>query len=363
MMMSLSALRVSRGFPRFMQRSTMSSLALDDEVIPTRHSRHLPPATCLDPVQLVELSQQVLGTSPGSLFSYHPSHDDDAWEVETVDINVQKVEFLLRGHAAKVPDSLWNRVFRESVEADDESKQHIEIMEALISRIGQEGELYTKLRNEMKLRSVELVSGPDDTPDHDNSSVASPGVTIAMMDALLDSMAVTPGSCTPTKLHSLLYSAVERHNQDGGFETNTNVHTVPTVVTFNATLRALTTMPVTDDKTRDEILQIGLGLYDGMRYHVDRNSATYTYLLQLINKCLPPSKTRGNIMHGMWAQAVQEQVVDANIIEALKEGHSESGEKFVSWVQEHLGGKVEDLPNRHWRYAKLKRYNRDEDIY
>jgi hypothetical protein len=391
MMSSLLSKSLSRGFKALFRGRRLSAVAYsfqeDSLFLPTRHSRHAPPPACLDLAHLTALTQEVLEAGPGSLFTYDRSHDDDAWSVSEVDEVIQKVEYLVRGHAARIPLTISNKLY--TVSAEDDPDPHLQDMKGLIDRITEEGYDYVKLRSEMNAQLVPAEEKKDDEADKFDFEVdiqdaefveesskgrvpqladdkgASPGMTVAMVDTYFDALSVAPGSCSPKDIADILDLVVRRYREDGSLESNTNVHTIPTVMTFNAVLRALSTnMDLkSDEAKRDAALQLGLGIYDSMRYMVDRNSATYTYVLKLIDQCLPPSRSRGNIAHGLWTEATRESVVDLNVIEAFRDVQSKSGNEFAAWVRDNVPADSKELPLQYRKNAKQLRYQAKDMTY
>lgn len=140
--------------------------------LPSKHSRKRLPPVCTDTVMLAELTQQVLEAPEGSLFTYHTDKDSamDAWDA--ADVVCQKVDFLVRGYAARLPGTMWQRWLSPSTTtttttntaaaaaaADTDNRLSIidpqdassvvesfEKMEALIDRIWDEGHAYMTVR-------------------------------------------------------------------------------------------------------------------------------------------------------------------------------------------------------------------------
>ena len=186
-----------------------------------------------------------------------------------------------------------------------------------------------------------------------------------MWDALLDSLAVSSTATSPLELKEILEHVLARHHQDGGPEYNINPYTVPTILTFNAVLRTVANFPIhpQDNSTlRDEALEVAFGVYDEMRWHVDRNSATFQYMLEIVTKCLPPSRSRGNISFGLWTQAQRHHVASSQVLQALRQAHVPSnGEEFDEWLAKH--DDIRKTPLNWRREHKMKRYNQKSGIY
>jgi hypothetical protein len=205
--------------------------------------------------------------------------------------------------------------------------------------------------------------------EEEDEDCAGPGPTVDMWDTLLDTGAVTASRETPVDMARILRRVLERHDEDGGAERNTNPYTVPTILTFNAVLRGVANAPYVkgddDDnaaRMRDEALQTAFGVYDEMRFHVDRNAATYAYMLRVVAKFLPPSKTRGNIAHGLWTHAKRNHVASRQVLEALHHTNIPSnGVDFDEWFRDNVD--IKNTPVNWRKNYKLRRYNRDDETY
>jgi hypothetical protein len=98
------------------------------------------------------LTQQVLESK--SLFDYRDGKNsrDDAWE--SASDTIQRVEFLLRGHAHRLPGTQWNRWLPQSlaVQGSDGSggdpapTETIAAMQGLVDRMWEEGYSYMTVR-------------------------------------------------------------------------------------------------------------------------------------------------------------------------------------------------------------------------
>jgi hypothetical protein len=188
-----------------------------------------------------------------------------------------------------------------------------------------------------------------------------------MYDTMLDSMAVSAlTTVSPRDYKDILEDVLLRHMQDGGPELNVNPYTFPTVLTFNAALRGVAntkySSEANEEEIRDAALETAFGIYDEMRWHVDRNSATFQYMLFVVGKFLPPSRSRGNIAHGLWTQAKRHHVASSQVLEALHDAHAPSnGAEFDEWLQQHEDIRKTPLD---WRSQhKMKRYHRSSGTY
>ncbi len=407
------------------------------------------------------LTRDLCQSIPGTLYPYaeptsssdttttngrRVQEDDDqekAWNVAYD--TVQQAEYVIRGHAARIPGTMWNRWWLVDEEDDNdyfeapsssqppqhdnskvvaqESLQHII---AIIDRLQQEGNMYMELRHERKMQlarergeDVEMqigqVIGEEDHNSHEEEQLdnkahmtelelqkheaalrrrhpfAAPGPTVAMLDTLLDCFAMAAPECphlvTPEATAEVLTMILDRHIIDGGDEKNTNPYTVPTLVSYNALFRTMANLPYDaaastnsndDDNTsnsnssntkklRDQALYYAFGMYDTLRHanNLTRNSATMTYMLQVVSKFFPPSRTRGNVAHGLWMHAVRQGIVDPHVMEALRAAHTPSnGVEFDDWTRLYLDHKqVRDLPQKLNKYAKVRRYTPREATY
>jgi hypothetical protein len=108
---------------------------------------------------LKSLTEEVLQAPQGSLFTYTVDRNgqEDAWAA--ADIITQKVEFLVRGYAAQLPGTMWQRRISPNNEPKKEPLQtlldpndldnityNLETMELLLDRIWDEGHAYMTLR-------------------------------------------------------------------------------------------------------------------------------------------------------------------------------------------------------------------------
>ena len=361
---------------------------------PTRHSRHLPPPVCRDALELRVLTQELLEVT---FVPYTLSQEQDLWESN--DATIQKAEYTIRGHAACVPGTLWYPCKNEGDSNNEDvfntsSQQHVSSMQAIIDQLEEQNKIYMKVRTQLNSQvasshyNEKSSSGGDDDSDSSDSNnddddnekhatshhttgrlAAGPGPTVEMWDTLLDSMAVTCHNTTPAEFKSTLERVLLRHALDGGFESNTNPYTVPTVLTFNAVLRGVANVKYETNsnnnnmtKIRDEALETAFGVYDEMQYHVERNSATFQYMLQVVQTFLPPSLSRGNIAHGLWTHAKQHAVASSQVLQALHRAHVPSnGAEFDAWLEEN--NYVKKMPLKWRREHKMRRYNRSDATY
>ena len=365
--------------------------------LPTRHSRHLPPPIAYG-TELQDLTEELLTIK----FPLPPFYEQGLsftsqkmWH--ELDPILQKGEYVLRGHAACIPRTLHHDPRRNSSSSSEDSPtRHIAQMKAILNRFQDEGLLYMERVQQRRYAVVtaSYYSQQKDTTatentnsihEEDSSSFANkvelkcatPGPTVEMWDTLLDSMAVTPTHDTPTTMFTILQHVLSRHDKDGGFERNINPYTVPTICTFNTVLRGVASTPYNninttnnnkeeeDTRVRDSALETAFGVYDDMRFHVNRNAATYRYMIQVVHKFLPPSKTRGNIAYALWKLAQQEHVASQEVLNALLDVSSSNqnhNPELQDWIETH-GNNIRHMPLNWRKNYKLRRYITKDATY
>eukprot|EP00586_Coscinodiscus_wailesii_P016390 CAMPEP_0172490694 /NCGR_PEP_ID=MMETSP1066-20121228/21222_1 /TAXON_ID=671091 /ORGANISM="Coscinodiscus wailesii, Strain CCMP2513" /LENGTH=476 /DNA_ID=CAMNT_0013259297 /DNA_START=100 /DNA_END=1530 /DNA_ORIENTATION=+ len=188
---------------------------------------------------------------------------------------------------------------------------------------------------------------------------APPGLTTAMIDLTLDalSLSLTPHALSSARsLHDL---AILRHVKDGGYD-NTNPKTIPTVVTYNAILRAAANVPWDgrDESVRDEVIDAAFFTFDKMGRSdvVSRNTATYVYLLRIVRRFFPQSRSRGNICAALVDTARTDKVLTHHVIREL-ENNGYEGPDFVSY-REKMEGYLETGVPLVWRKGANKKMYR-----
>lgn len=233
-----------------------------------------------------------------------------------------------------------------------------------------------------------------------NDDFATPGVTTAMYDTILDAMACatqvsleaeSPSSSSestsflqmlePDDIYRVAGAAWQAHdlnNQYSGGETFFPC-TTPTMVTYNATLRGIGNICVSstlnDDQKAliiDQGLAHGFGVYNQLTHNdhglPKRNGASIVYLLNIIKACIPPSRTRGNMTVALWHQASMEGLVTPELIQSMEELHGESnGPEFDVFLESldkctasagEKSDKVVITPQRFARFAKKYSYSK-----
>jgi hypothetical protein len=335
---------------------------------------------------LKEVSEEILGSTPGTLIPYAPSKRDDslhAWEV--ADDSIQKVEWLIRGYSAQVNNTKMQRV--HSITSDEDPIQCIQSIQQLLNKMEKEGSMYMELRHKMRSQlaleeqqEADADAAADDsyTSQRENQILrdatstqtipqvfASPGQTIAMFDTLLDTMPFATDAGTPKMVGTLLKAINERFDQDGGLEFNVNPNTVPTQTTFNAGLRAIANTKSGPESTRDDALLYSFGTFEALRHsHVKRNAAPYTYMIQTVSEFFPPSEMAGNIAHALWLLAQEDQVIDTNVMKAMESVESGNHEQFETFLNDNIRDKtIDDVPRRFRKFSKSLRVEREDDTY
>ena len=215
----------------------------------------------------------------------------------------------------------------------------------------------------------------DDSYLHD---FALPGPTVNMYDTILDTLACSAAQhsidpvqdlATATNVYEMV---ILRHFLDGGdYATDVNVHTRPTILTFNAQIRLAAQLPWQEGNSiehRDDALTVAMAAFS--RTHecgvVERNASSHTYLIQCLHKYMPPSRIRGDMAlalvmsaryHGILSQAVIEAFKACNIPSNAKEHDELILEKFTG---ENYMAK---LPKKWFRLNKKRRYDSREEVY
>ena len=304
----------------------------------------------------------------------------------------------------------------EDARASMAAQERLSFMEQLVDRLQKEGEFYQQQAEEHRkaqlLPTETNTVAEDSDNDEENTEgqqkdttktkpcvtrsfapkqkpatvaktiqeqYSTPGPTIHMYDLILDAYAISAldVSHNPnTTLEMLkkadaIYQAIMKRHEIDGRHNNTNSKTIPTTITFNALIRTAANVPYLSDpshhtvshlskldvptqKVRDTALNIGLRTFEQMHSSdcVERNAATYKYVLQIIHKFIPECRSRGNIVRSYFDLACKEGVVDQNVTEALK--NNGGGEPYTEWVEDILGKESKEFP-RGWKRTLKKR--------
>ena len=397
--------------------------------IPTRHSIHQPPAIPQTVEFLTHVTEELTGAAPGSLFLASSTTDDttttDPQVVKWWDAHydlLEQTSFALRGHASYIPGSLYYKQSSKTSNAAPEQQHHLMQMQAILTKLMDDGELYMQVRHQKRLQQQKQqkeelqpqqsasefgaqsnvqeqeLSGNSSSEEESSSSSSSdeededgehlsyeecpPGPSIVHYDIYLDALsAALPNMhddddnldntiiISPNDIVDILESVLERHELDGGDLHNVNPHTIPTQQTLNAALRAIANIPYNsdssnDERLRDEALQ-AFGIFNHLEHSplLECNAASFCYMLQIVNKYIPTSRTKGNISMALWMQATKKGVVDASVVQAFQQCHSPSnGPEFEHVVQERTTS-VSELPTRWIKRAKAKRFVKTSTRY
>eukprot|EP00934_Nitzschia_sp_Nitz4_P007656 Nitzschia sp. Nitz4//scaffold266_size26515//17800//18840//NITZ4_008258-RA/size26515-processed-gene-0.22-mRNA-1//1//CDS//3329544871//7646//frame0 len=322
------------------QRWNSTAAAAATVELPLRHSIKQPPRVCLDQAELQQETEKLLATPVGKLYGGLAAKEasmEDAYDAAYS--TIKKVEYLQMGHSAGIPGSLYSL----SPESAADTASAITSMQQLVSRMQKEGEMYMDMRSELSQESVE--------EDTEAAAVAAeldfaaPGATSRLYETLLDGMACV-GTATPTEYFNVASQVLEANDTDKG----SNTYTLPTHVTYNAALRGIARSAQPDEKTRDEAISHSFTLYNHLTHslHLPRNAATIMYMLQIIDKSFPASRVKGNMSVTFWAHASQLGVVNAEVIDALKQVHEPSNGPEFAPMLEHISG---DLPQKYRRFV------------
>eukprot|EP00977_Amphora_coffeiformis_P009576 scaffold2205_cov167-Amphora_coffeaeformis.AAC.2 len=153
------------------------STAENKPLLPSRHSRKRLPPVCTDIAMLEDLTDEILQAPEGTLFTYTTDKDSgaDAWDA--ADITCQKVDFLVRGYAARLPGTMWQRWVLPTAENNNSNgdviidakdteqvTKTLSSMEALLDRIWDEGHAYMTIRADRLQEKVErnLLQAPEE---------------------------------------------------------------------------------------------------------------------------------------------------------------------------------------------------------
>lgn len=351
--------------------------------IPNRHSRKLPPSIASSEI-VDDLSQEMISSPVGSWFTYDsdfttPEGEDQGFIVS--DVWSQKVEFLLRGHSSLLDGSVIRKELQHEelqlpLTDTNTSGTRFHVMQSLLERMEKEAQAY-KEAYIVAHSSLEEVSPSSqrqpkiaESEEEQEASFfigAPPGPTISMYDLVLDAHAISLLPTALSQAQALFKKAAQRHFLNGGPD-NTQRHTIPTELTFNAIIRTAANIPydaASDDSSeqvRDAALNAAFFIFDKM-HHSDstkRNTATYIYMLQMLKKCMPESLVRGNIAHAIFELAVEDRVMDDAIYEELKVNGG--GDLYQNWLN-HMSQKEVPLDEKWCDNAIRRRYDVNSIMY
>lgn len=382
--------------------------------LPTRHSRHHAPP--IAPVQVLdEEHDRIVSSIPGTLLAFNPQnlHQTKKEEYEHALLESfhlsQQIEFILRGYSAQIsPMSIVHLQAKKPIETKKISNQEnvhevINKMIKLVERIEQEGNAYVELRSKFRVQSTQTTSHGDEGVDSSASANtdastnawkisqliksygATPGPTITMYDLILDAIAISISNCKDSaqelsflEMSRDIYTrAVERFELDLKAEMiDLNISSCPTTMTFNAMIRAAANASNSkkNEQVRDVAMENAFFAFNAMHHHpvVPRNSATYAYMLQMMNVHFPIGEMRGHIAVGIWEKCLQDGVVDENVIHSMIEfGDNKShGEMFDTWFTKSIKSVWNSKERNGFGFPvswgenrRLRRFDKRFDVY
>lgn len=310
-----------------------------------------------------------------------------------------------------------NQLTYENNNSSEKGEEIVNKMIQLIARMEEEGNAYVELRSKLRsqLMAVNQQLDPsndkeeeqkqDQVDDHNNDDDESdnefaessrqnwqltqlihhygapPGPSTAMYDLTLDAIAnIINDTSNPVsylrKARALHQSALERNDLDREQKMDVvNVNSVPTAATFNAMIRTSSLVEERDgyEELRDVAVENAFLGYDAIFHHnvVERNSATYKYMVKTVNKFFPDCEAKGYILVALWEKCtLQERLLDEDIIRAFLEVNSEDcGEKFHPWMISEIKDVFDEkengygFPLKFSKNKKLRRYDRRLDVY
>lgn len=380
--------------------------------IPVRHSRKRLPTACTDPSELSERTQELIESPEGSLFTYIPGKDSrkDAWI--RADETVQLAEYLVRGHNYHIANSTFHRwVSRGECVPAQEPETGIKGITSILDRLWDEGYSYMTLRasrlqevssreniSDLELQVDENLGLNKEEPDQyeeifsatenrngiEETSLVplesqsstrdytldftAPGPTVHMYNLLFDSMACS-NIAQPRDCQFYLDCLLLRHELDGGDEKNRNESTFMDTMSLNACIRVAASVAGRDNniQDRDDAIALAFAAFDVLNQStlLELNSATYEYLLQVIAKTFPPSRSRGNIAHGLLEHARDDGLWNTKVLEAYVASNEPSnGDEFDRYIERFIKGmRMKDIPEKFRKNSYVRRYHPREAIY
>ena len=139
----------------------------------------------------------------------------------------------------------------------------------------------------------------------------------------------------------------------------------PTAVSFNAVIRTAANADVDPNNEEERDLALTSSFLSLYRIHnseyVHRNSATFTYILKVVEKYIPKSRSRGNIARGLFQKACDDGVVSDTVLNALAKISGGGGVDFDAWIPQIIEGK--ELPQKWRRNVKLRMHRHGGGVY
>jgi hypothetical protein len=340
-----------------------------------------------------------------------------------------KFEVLLRGFSACIEGSYLNQLLFQTsaqhhldleplkiasvgpqfVSKSDlrRIKQHVTTMRRLLERLEREADMYwkekhsklsytasednfkedtaTPFQNEAGDATAVQMKEEESTATNITSSIpgAAPGPTTTIYDLVLDANAVY-ASCIPLEdddakilamntSRALFQTILDRHEADGG-SANVNPSTIPSPRSFNSLIQTAAMLQYSSgEMVRDEAIDLAFLSFERMYQNdaVNRTWTTYEYLLQVVFKFIPTSRSKGNIAYALFVHACDEGVVSEAVWEKLKSfGGLGNGPDFERYLQENSDKAWRQLPHKWRRYvntlnygSKLRRSYNDGSFY
>ncbi|GKY96245.1 hypothetical protein MPSEU_000584300 [Mayamaea pseudoterrestris] len=236
-----------------------------------------------------------------------------------------------------------------------------------------------ELSGEQAMEDSDSSSDSESDSDDDNENNATlatneptymqdfshPGPTTHMYDVLLDAMACQAHVVTARETYLLWEDLMLRHELDGGDASNKLWHTRPTLQSYNASIRVAAELPydLSDQsprnmERRDDAIHLTFSVFDVLSESLlhSCNSATYTYLLQVVAKYLPQSRSKGHIARGMLLHAREQGLLDSSMVKAYRSANEPpNGDEFLETLQV-FDRPVRELPHK-WRANNRKLRN------
>jgi hypothetical protein len=327
---------------------------------------------------------------------------------------IKRAEYLQFGYASQIAGSLYAPLVDDGSSSPNNLSSEDDPISSgmlpLLNRMKQEGELYMNLRHEKRMvggskapddfmpgyakaksdfntdekgylpssddssddssssdeedaaedsvLSDDSSSSDDDSDDESGSAgpipggsgatvldFAPPGPTAKMQEALLDVMACV-GEATPSEYYEVALQIMDANDLDKG----SNSYTLPSHVTYNASLRGIAKCDLSDDMVRDDALSSSFSLYNHLTHslHLPRNIMTIVYMLQVVDNAIPASRVKGNISVTLWDHASRLGIANEQVIEAMKNLHEPTNGPEFDILLEEISGK---LPQKYRRFV------------
>lgn len=216
---------------------------------------------------------------------------------------------------------------------------------------------------------------------------APPGPSTAMYNLTLDAIAnIIAKTSNPVpylyKARTLFQSVLARNELDQKQNLDVvNINSIPNAATFNAFIRISSNAgdrnenkKGSDEEIRDVAITNAFMGFDSAHHHniVERNSATYNYLIQTVNRFFPDCESKGHILVALWDKCtLTEGALDENVLQSFLEVNSEGcGKKFHSWFTKDVKGIYNPeerngfgFPLRYSKNKNRRRFDKRMDVY